>query len=445
MNSAYFGLMKGIQMPDLMKDNYLENFPTDWDRVRLGDIFKYYNVKLSDLPPSDQEIPVLSITRDQGLILQSEKFGKRVAGRNTGNYKVVARGQLVYGFPIDEGVIAIQYRYPIGLVSPAYHVWQPVKEFDTSFMNHLIKLPVLLQVYSMYSTTVVERRRNLPKRDFVNIKIPLPPLAEQRAIAAVLNTVREAIEATERVIAAARELKRSLMKYLFTYGPVPVGAAGDVELQETEIGQIPAGWDLFKVGQIAESLSGGTPSKSVDEFWKGDIPWVSPKDLKEPFLFDVQDHISEAGLRQGSRLVPSGSVLVGVRGMILAKYIPVAKIETPMAFNQDIKALVPGDRIISDYLLWALTHYQEMLGREVTTSAHGTRRLGTAALLDYLVPVPPKDVQSTIADYLHVTVDKIVASEKHISILETFFGSLLHQLMTGQVRVDERDQSFMEN
>ena len=100
----------------------------------------------------------------------------------------------------------------------------------------------------------------------------LPPMDEQRRIARVLSTIQEAIEKQEAVIAAARELKRSLMQRLFTYGPYAEPAV----TKETEIGEIPEHWKLVRLEEIATLLSGGTPSKKRTEWWNGTIPWVSP-------------------------------------------------------------------------------------------------------------------------------------------------------------------------
>ena len=79
---------------------------------------------------------------------------------------------------------------------------------------------------------------------------------------------------------------------------------------------------------------------SNPEFWKGTIPWVSPTDMKRPRLTDVTDHISQEALESGSKLAPAGSVFAVVRGMILAKTVPVALAEVPMAINQDLKSIV---------------------------------------------------------------------------------------------------------
>ncbi|MBA7522369.1 Type-1 restriction enzyme EcoKI specificity protein [subsurface metagenome] len=104
------------------------------------------------------------------------------------------------------------------------------------------------------NSTTTTGLRNLKKQDFENIPIPIPPLSEQKKIAYVLSTIQEAKEKTEAVIEATKELKKSLMKYLFTYGPVPVEGAENVKLKETEIGMIPNEWEFDKLNDVCESI-----------------------------------------------------------------------------------------------------------------------------------------------------------------------------------------------
>src|SRR5690349_17984486 len=136
--------------------------------------------------------------------------------------------------------------------------------------------------------------------------------------------------------------------------------------------KLPYDWEVARLADIAEMASGGTPSKRRPDYWQGSIPWASPKDLMRLRLNDTEDHISEEGLAEGSRLVPAGTIFMVVRGMILSKDLPVAMAMVPMAFNQDMKALKPNGRVDPDFLLYALVQHKDQLLPEIGTSAHGT-------------------------------------------------------------------------
>ena len=190
------------------------------------------------------------MTRAQGSVRQSEKFDKRVASRDTAQYKVVQHGDLVYGFPIDEGVIAILHRYPNGIVSPAYQVLKPAREFDVGFVDELLRTPPLIAEYVSLSSNVVERRRNLPVREFLKIEVALPPLAEQRGISTLLRLVQKAIEQQIELIRLTTELKRSLLQKLLTEG------FHDERQKSTEIGLIPLSWAANPLGECCDVSSG---------------------------------------------------------------------------------------------------------------------------------------------------------------------------------------------
>ena len=89
------------------------------------------------------------------------------------------------------------------------------------------------------------------------------------------------------------------------------------------LGAAPSHWTLRPLKHLVSLKSGGTPSKDNPEFWAGDVPWVSTKGLKSDVLDDTIDHISEAAINGGAAsLVPAGTVLVLVRGMMLARTFP---------------------------------------------------------------------------------------------------------------------------
>ena len=102
-----------------------------------------------------------------------------------------------------------------------------------------------------------------------------------------------------------------------------------------------------KLSDCCSISSGGTPSKSKPEYWNGDIPWFSPKDIKSFHLSNAVDHISrEAVDNSATRLIPRNTILVVNRSGVLAHTLPVGIVQQESSFNQDIKAIIPND----DYL-----------------------------------------------------------------------------------------------
>ena len=135
----------------------------------------------------------------------------------------------------------------------------------------------------------------------VLLDLPFPEFApeDQTAIADSLEMIQRMKAVESRAIQVTTSLKRAAMQTLFTHG-----LRGEAQ-KETEIGLVPESWETKTIMELCEIWSGGTPRKSVTEYWGGDVPWVSGKDLKEPRLDDAMDHVTIEGIEAGSRLAPS--------------------------------------------------------------------------------------------------------------------------------------------
>jgi len=400
--------LSSSELPDGYRITELGFLPENWTVVRGGEIFCESKLRVRDLGDKFDGI-VLSITRHAGLIPQTEKFDKKVASHDLGNYKIVYRGQLVYGFPINEGVIAVS-RFAVGAVSPTYCVWNVIrKDVDPEFMDWLVRQPFMIAQYMRFASNVVHRRRTLKPQDFLKVLFPLPPLSEQRAIAPVLRTIQRAKEATERVIAASRELKKSLMRHLFTYGPVPIDQIDQVPTQETEIGPIPSHWRAVKLREVAQMKYGKAKPES-----SGSIPVIGSG--------GIYDWTSEA-------LVSHPTIVIGRKGTAGKVWLA----EVPCWPSDTTFYLVWKCSIDVRFFYYCLSH-KPLSGEHAKTTLPSLQRQD---LENYLVPLPPLSEQQEIARILNVVDEKIRAEEMRKQALEQLFKSLLHNLMTAKIRLPE--------
>jgi len=169
---------------------------------------------------------------------------------------------------------------------------------------------------------------------------------------------------------------------------------GSYGIKTTE--HVRPGWAQVRLGDLGEIIGGATPSKRNPNFWHGEIPWVSPKDMKTDQISDSQEHISvEAITNSPLRIIPSQSLLMVVRGMILAHSFPVAMTTAPVTINQDMKALVPPSDI-SQYLLLFLKARKATVTDLVDRSSHGTCKLKSDKLWALPVELPPIREQERI-------------------------------------------------
>lgn len=189
------------------------DLPIEWAYRRIGEVGAEVSKKLGDGEPH----PVLSCTKHKGLVDSLEYFNKQVFSADTSTYKVVPRGCFVYATNhIDEGSIGYQNLYDFGLVSPMYTVFRADGDVDDAYLFALLKTEHYRQIFASATNASVDRRGSLRWKDFRNLKIPLPPKDEQRAIANVLTRASEEVDLLQVQLDLLREEKSALMSQLLT-------------------------------------------------------------------------------------------------------------------------------------------------------------------------------------------------------------------------------------
>jgi len=166
------------------------------------------------------------------------------------------------------------------------------------------------------------------------------------------------------------------------------------------------------LGEVCDFRGGGTPSKEVARYWDGDIPWVSPKDVKSEIVADSLDHISiEAIENSATSLIPPGSILVVVRSGILARIVPLAITGRELTINQDLKALVPkAGGVDSRYLYYFLQEKMDCLLSRVTRGAT-VHRISTGDIKSLQIDIPPIAEQKRIVAILDEAFEGIATAK----------------------------------
>ncbi|MCB9292293.1 MAG: restriction endonuclease subunit S [Lewinellaceae bacterium] len=218
-------------------------------------------------------------------------------------------------------------------------------------------------------------------------------------------------------------------------------ALAKVGYKKTPLGWLPREWEVANIDKSCRILSGGTPKKDEERFWGGDIPWYSAKDLKSFFLKTSIDQVTQEGVQNGTRLIPKGTILILVRGMMLNRDLPLGIVITDSTFNQDLKALIPKKNVDVRYLAYSLVSRKRRLLGLVNRSSHGTGKIETSTLRSFKIALPPLPEQQQIAAILSAWDKVIERTQALIAAKEERRKGVMQRLLRGKVRLDEFIQS----
>ena len=273
--------------------------------------------------------------------------------------------------------------------------------------------------------------KEISKGVFRTVRIPLPPLPEQRRIAHVLSTIQRAIAAQDALIAAAREVKRSLMQRLFTYGPGPE----PTPTKETEIGEIPEHWDIGILNELCDKIV--DCPHSTPKYSSSGVLVVRNFNIRDGRLkLDPASYTSEEEYRERiKRAVPQeGDVLFSREAPIGEACLVPSR--TRLCLGQRTMLLRSDPARLNNAFL-VYTFYSENIRRIMLSKATGVtaKHLNVGDVRRLQVPLPPISEQQGIAHMLLAADRKIEAEEQRKAALEALFKTMLHQLMTGQLRL----------
>jgi len=306
--------------------------------------------------------------------------------------------------------------------------------FDAYVVSHLCTIQTSNKVNNLFLYFLLRNKKLAEKKaetyptlnlsEIKEIQIPLPPLPEQQKIAYVLSTIQEAQEKTDNFVNSLKELKKSSMKHLFTYGAVSFEDADKVELKETEIGKMPKSWGVKKLGDVAKYIN-GYPFKPTD--WKKEGKPI----IRIQNLTGSQEKINyyEGELNPRYK-VKNDDILIS-----WSASLGVFKWQREEAWlNQHIFKVDDYSKDISKEFFYYIvgTQIEYMKGKTHGSTMHHITKL---EFLNVNIPFPPLPEQQKIASILSAIDSKIEAEESKKKALGELFNSMLKDLMIAKLRV----------
>lgn len=338
----------------------MSEFPETWQKQKLGDVVKttsggtpsrknnfYFGgeiqwFKSGELTDGFLEVSEETITQE---------------GLENSNCKLFPEGTLLmamYGATV--GKLGILKKN--ASTNQAICALFPSKEIDRDFLFWFLKSKRNELLHNSFGAA----QPNISQTVIREIELAFPYVEEQHRIVKRIEDLTRRMEKVRKL----RQNTTAEMKSLFFHKSRKIYTSLLSEFTEKPLG---------KCGRI---LGGGTPSKQRPDFWDGEIPWVSAKDMKVFFLSDSGLKITKKGLAGSTaKLIPAHSVLFVVRGSILYRYVPVAVNLMPCTINQDLKAIVPGRDINPVFLAHMLQAANDILKGMVEEAANTAGKLPT--------------------------------------------------------------------
>ena len=359
---------------------YLGNRAVQWDRIDTSD--------LPTVPMSRADIEKYRLQRGDLLVCEGGEVGRCA----------------IWESPLDE----CYYQ-------KALHRLRPLRGFDPRVMAALLRSWSDGGLLANYVTQT--SIAHLPREKFMEVPLPVPPTAEQRAIAAALSDMDSLLAGLDRLIAKKLDLKQAAMQQLLT--------------GQTRLPGFQGEWELKRLGDAIEKLvGGGTPSRSVPAYWGAEVPWVTVKDFARFDPRQTQESITRIGLENSaSHLIPAGTLITSTR-MALGKAVIY---EVDVAINQDLKAvfLKPGASV--RFLFYWFEFNAQII--DDLGSGSTVKGISIAELRGLPFPLLSRAEQAAISDVLGDMDAELTALQARRDKTRALKQGMMQELLTGRTRL----------
>ena len=330
-------------------------------------------------------------------------------------------------------------------------------EIDSKFLFYWLSSPATQQ--RLDEVSIGSTQRALTISALRALDVALPHLETQRMIVGILDAVTDRITLLRETNATLEAIAQALFKSWFVdFDPVHAKQQGRApegmdeataaffpdSFEESELGLVPRGWQVKPIGDVVESVGGGTPDTKEASYWEpGEHCWTTPKDLSgasAPVLLATDRKLSAKGLAKvSSGLLPVGTLLLSSRAPI--GYLSIAQV--PLAINQGYIAMLPKSQLPPTYMLFWCRQNMEIIKGRANGSTFMEISKKAFRPIPALVPLAP--IIDAFVNVAGTLFERLVENEKQAQTLATLRDTLLPRLISGQLRLPETESATPEH
>lgn len=415
-------VIKEGKLPEGYKRTKAGIMPVDWDgTIQAKKLFKKHTDK-----KHDGDLEILAATQERGIVPRSQ-IGIDIQCSDEGvkGYKKVSKGDFVISLRSFQG--GIEYSEYTGIISPAYTVLKPIKDISTGFYRNYFKTDTFIKRLNgaVYG---IRDGKQIGYRDFGDMYVHCPPLAEQERIAEILIQCDRVIELKEKKLDELKQLKKEFLRKMFP--------AKGCDTPEIRFPGFTGAWEQRKLGTVTELLT-GFPFESK-KFTNDGIKLVRGTNVKRGYL-DFSEGLCEywtsaQGLE--NYLLKSGDILIQMDGALIGKsYAKIRENQLPALLVQRVTRA----RVQSNNADEAFVYQQIQKGFlayiKGTKTETAVPHLSLSDIENFMIEIPSIGEQKQIGAFFEQLDTLITLHQRELEETKTYKKTLAKLLLTGIVRV----------
>lgn len=313
------------------------------------------------------------------------------------------------------------------------------KNNDQLFLFYLINNPRFEQY--VFRTQTGSSVPHISKTQIEDFEVPKIEFSTQRQIASVLSALDDKIELNNRINAELEAMAKTIYDYWFVQFDFPdingkpyKSSGGKMVWNEELKREVPEGWEVKKIKEIANTGSGGTPLSTNTEYYEnGNIPWINSGEVNSSFIIEAKKFITKKGVENSSaKIFPKDTILMAMYGATAGQ---VSLMDIEACTNQAICAIIPENQKLVPYLKFSLHKMYEYLVNLSSGSARDN--LSQDKIRDLSFVIPEDKIINQFYDFSNSCFEKILINLKENQQLASLRDWLLPMLMNGQVKVKD--------